>query len=81
MPMPKHPDEKGDLIIHFQVDFPEKIPQQNLKQLNALLPGKNEIIIPDDAIEYDLEPVTDEMLRNDSHEAQQRAGGVQCANQ
>lgn len=46
MPMYRHPDERGDLIIHFNVEFPEKIPQQNLKQLHALLPGKNEAMVP-----------------------------------
>jgi len=80
MPMLRHPDEKGDLILHFTVEFPDRIPAQNLKQLHALLPGKPEIIIPDDATEYNLELVTQEMLNssNESQEGQQR---VQCASQ
>lgn len=76
----KHPDERGDLVLHFHVEFPAKIPTQNLKQLHALLPGKPEIIIPDDAQEYELELVTPEMLQQ--NEQQEAAGRrVECASQ
>jgi DnaJ-class molecular chaperone len=81
MPMHRHPDERGDLVIHFNVDFPSKIPAQNLKQLHALLPGKPEITIPDDVVqEYELELVTQEMLQQ--NEQQEAAGRrVECASQ
>jgi DnaJ-class molecular chaperone len=80
MPMRNHVEERGDLVIHFNVDFPKKIPPQNLKQLHALLPGKPEITIADDATEYELEHVTAEMLQNSERE---EAGGrrVECASQ
>lgn len=73
-------DERGDLVIHFNVDFPSKIPTQNLKQLHALLPGKSEAIVPDDATEHELELVTQEMLQNSERE--EAAGRrVECASQ
>ncbi|KAI6207806.1 hypothetical protein M3Y96_00047800 [Aphelenchoides besseyi] len=78
MPTHRHPELKGDLVIHFKVDFPSEIPKKNLKQLHALLPGKTEIIEPDDAHVYEIQDVTDEMIRN----AQEREHGPrvqQCA--
>lgn len=80
MPHHRHPDERGDLIIHFNVEFPSKASAQNLKQLHALLPGKSEPIVPDDATEYELELVTQEMLQN--NEREEAAGRrVECASQ
>lgn len=40
MPHHRNPDEKGDLIINFKVNFPEKIAQKNIEALSQLLPGK-----------------------------------------
>jgi len=37
MPLTDHPTERGDLILHFQVDFPDKISAENVKQIREIL--------------------------------------------
>lgn len=81
MPMYRHPDERGDLVLHFIVDFPDNISKQNVKRLYALLPGKPEITISDDAAEYDLELVTPEMLNESNQSEGHGHRNVQCASQ
>lgn len=49
MPHLRHPDEKGDLIIHFKVEIPDKIAANNVEKLSKMLPGKSEPMVPDGA--------------------------------
>jgi len=51
MPQYKNPFEKGKLIIQFIVNFPDTIDEKRIPQLEALLPPRPEIIIPDEADE------------------------------
>ncbi|KAH7727723.1 heat shock protein 40 [Aphelenchoides avenae] len=85
MPHFKHPDEKGDLIINFKVDFPEVIPTKNLDKLSKLLPGKSEPLIPDDAERVDLVPISESVLRESSRGGDDEHGpgghGVRCQTQ
>ncbi|ODM86936.1 DnaJ subfamily A member 4, partial [Orchesella cincta] len=48
------PHDKGKLIIHFNVKFPELISPDVCPQLETCLPPRNECIIPDDAEEVTL---------------------------
>ncbi|KAI6241315.1 hypothetical protein M3Y99_00357400 [Aphelenchoides fujianensis] len=79
MPTYRHPELKGDLVIHFKVEFPAETPKRNLKQLHALLPGKNEIIVADDAVEYETTDVTAEMVRNAQERESHGPRIQQCA--
>lgn len=56
MPFYKNPFEKGQLIIQFFVKFPEDgwLPMDKISQLEAILPPRQETIIPDGAEEVDL---------------------------
>ncbi|XP_033121392.1 dnaJ homolog subfamily A member 1-like isoform X2 [Anneissia japonica] len=56
MPFYKNPYEKGRLIIKFQVNFPNDgfLTPEKLKQLENLLPGREEPIQDDNAEEVDL---------------------------
>ena len=56
MPTLGDPFSKGFLVIRFTVHFPEAgwIPVDKLKQLEKLLPPRQEVIIPDDAEECEL---------------------------
>jgi DnaJ-class molecular chaperone len=38
MPKSKHPGERGDLIITFDVIFPRNIPEANKEKLKELIP-------------------------------------------
>jgi len=49
MPHYKNPFEKGDLIIHFEVNFPKQLSQQSRDGLSKILPGRTEPLIPDGA--------------------------------
>lgn len=85
MPHFKHPDEKGDLIINFKVDFPEVLPTKNLDKLSKLLPGKSEPLIPDDAERVNLVPISESVLRESSRGGDDEHGhggqGVRCQTQ
>lgn len=88
MPRHKHPDEKGNLIVNFIVEFPDQIAQKNLKQLQALLPGKSRPVTDDCIEEKELTPVSIEELRMEDEYRQHGHGhhgmpgnGVQCATQ
>ncbi|KAK3094989.1 hypothetical protein FSP39_008792 [Pinctada imbricata] len=54
MPTHRNPFEKGRLIIHFQVKFPETLALDKVKAIEKLLPARPEGMIPDDAEEHDL---------------------------
>jgi DnaJ family protein A protein 1 len=83
MPHFKHPDERGDLIINFKVDFPDTIPVKSLGKLGKLLPGRSEPLIPDDAERFELISIPDSELRKDSRgEDDEHSGqGVRCQTQ
>jgi DnaJ family protein A protein 1 len=60
MPVYKNPLEKGRLVLHFDVKFPEKseLRTENISKLETLLPPRPEVSIPMDAeecvlVEYD----------------------------
>lgn len=56
MPTYRDPFTKGRLVIRFTVKFPEDgwITKEKIQQLEALLPAKQEVIIPDGADECEL---------------------------
>lgn len=56
MPLYKEPYEKGQLIIQFQVEFPEKhwLPEHLMYQLERLLPPREDLLIIDEMEEVDL---------------------------
>lgn len=60
MPHLRHPDEKGDLIVHFKVQMPDTIPVKNIDKMSKMLPGKSEPLIPDDAEHFTMTPVSDD---------------------
>jgi len=56
MPIQNRPSAHGDLILHFEVEFPDQMATHDIKQLRELLPGKPEVFIPEKATVYEMEP-------------------------
>jgi DnaJ family protein A protein 1 len=90
MPMYKNPFEKGRLIIHFNVKFPEngQIDVKKLADLEKLLPPRPKVDVPADSEEHtlvDLDPAHERSQRQDEYMEDDSGmhGGkrVQCANQ
>lgn len=91
MPQYKNPFEKGQLIVQFFVDFPDSIPADKIANLEACLPARPEVIIPDDAEECTLRPMDpnadsrrqDSRSAYDEDEVQDGQGfrTMQCASQ
>ncbi|KAF7224405.1 dnaJ homolog subfamily A member 4 [Nothobranchius furzeri] len=89
MPLYRQPFERGDLIIQFQVEFPEKgwLPEHLMYQLERLLPPRDDVMITDDMEEVDLcEVEVGSQQRHYSREAYEEdeegpRGGVQCQTQ
>ena len=88
MPTHRHPDQRGDLIIQFSVDFPAQLTTKQVDQLRKLLPDDDAVaeepLIPDGAEQISLVPISDEMLRAQAREEEMRNGGpqaVRCATQ
>lgn len=83
MPHHKHPDEFGDLIIKFKVEFPEQINQNILGDLTKLLPGDSPVKIPPGAIPATLVTVPNSVLRRggDDEDGGHGGQGVRCATQ
>lgn len=89
MPLHKNPLEKGKLIITFTVTFPidNWLPLKKMRQLEELLPDREEQIIPDGADECLLE--NDVSYAGAGHSAHYQedsdeegyAPRVQCASQ
>ncbi|XP_008275021.1 dnaJ homolog subfamily A member 4 [Stegastes partitus] len=90
MPLYKEPYEKGQLIVHFQVEFPEKdwLPEHLMYQLERLLPPRDDMIITDEMEEVDLCDVdvhtqqktySGEAYEEDDDESPR--SGVQCQTQ
>lgn len=51
MPKYKNPQEKGRLVIMFEVTFPEKLGQDDIQVLSKILPPVPEVIVPADAVQ------------------------------
>ncbi|XP_071387550.1 dnaJ homolog subfamily A member 1 [Centroberyx affinis] len=89
MPIYKDPYDKGQLIIQFQVEFPEKhwLPEHLMFQLERLLPAREEVMVSDDMEEVDLcEVDSQSQQRSYGGEAYDEddegpRGGVQCQTQ
>uniref|UniRef100_A0A1A8HGM5 DnaJ (Hsp40) homolog, subfamily A, member 4 n=1 Tax=Nothobranchius korthausae TaxID=1143690 RepID=A0A1A8HGM5_9TELE len=89
MPLYREPFERGDLIIQFQVEFPEKgwLPEHLMYQLERLLPPRDDVMITDDMEEVDLcEVEVGSQQKHYSREAYEEdeegpRGGVQCQTQ
>ncbi|KAM9854931.1 dnaJ homolog subfamily A member 4 [Aulostomus maculatus] len=89
MPLYRSPYEKGQLILQFQVEFPEKgwLPEHLMYQLERLLPAREDVMISDDMEEVDLCEVDERtQKRNFSREAYEEdeespRQGVQCQTQ
>nr|XP_020475055.1 dnaJ homolog subfamily A member 4-like [Monopterus albus]XP_020475057.1 dnaJ homolog subfamily A member 4-like [Monopterus albus] len=90
MPLYREPYEKGQLIIQFQVEFPEKgwLPEHLLFQLERLLPPREDVMITDDMEEVELCEVDvqsqQKSYRGEAYqedEEQGPRGGVQCHTQ
>jgi len=85
MPFRGNPMDKGRLIIQFNVNFPKTIDPSLTPQLEACLPPRNEVIIPDDAEEVTLsefDPKQNHRGRRGEayyeEDDEPRAHGVQC---
>uniref|UniRef100_UPI0037E8945F dnaJ homolog subfamily A member 4 n=1 Tax=Semicossyphus pulcher TaxID=241346 RepID=UPI0037E8945F len=89
MPIYRDPCQKGQLIIKFQVEFPEKhwLPEHLMYQLERLLPPRDDVTITDDMEEVELcEVDVESQQRNYSREAYEEddegpRSGVQCQTQ
>jgi len=89
MPVYRNQDQRGDLIIQFQVDFPERLSPKQVDQLRKLLPNDpdmpEEALVPDGAEHIKLVPISEDMLRAQAREEEMRNGGgpqaVRCATQ
>lgn len=89
MPIYRDPYEKGQLIIQFQVEFPEKdwLPEHLMFQLERLLPPREDVMVTDDMEEVQLSEVeVQSQERGYSREAYEEddegpRGGVQCQTQ
>ncbi|XP_051237900.1 dnaJ homolog subfamily A member 4 [Dicentrarchus labrax] len=89
MPIYKDPFERGQLIIQFQVEFPEKhwLPEHLMFQLERLLPPRDDVMMTDDMEEVDLcEVDVRTKEKNQSREAYEEdeqgpRGEVQCQTQ
>ena len=83
MPVRTH---KGNLIIHFNVKFPENnfADEESLKKLASLLPKPKEVKIPADADVDDCTMVPAKLEQSNPYESDEEAHGgpgVQCASQ
>lgn len=88
MPIYRNPQEKGRLIIQFNVNFPKEIPAELVPKLESCLPARSESIIPDDAEEVHLREYDprENHRRNhrqayyddDDDDGPGQRGGVQC---
>jgi chaperone protein DnaJ len=92
--MPGQHDHRGDLLIQFQVDFPERLPMKSVEQLRKLLPDGDEI--PEEPMmtnvteQINLIPIAEnwqEVLQAQERQEMRNGGGgggaqaVRCASQ
>ncbi|KAM6960815.1 dnaJ homolog subfamily A member 4 [Aplochiton taeniatus] len=89
MPMHRAPSDRGQLIVRFQVEFPQKhwLPEHLMFQLERLLPPREDTMIDDDMEEVDLcEMAYSSEQRSNKREAYEEDEGghrneVQCQTQ
>ncbi|CAG7717492.1 unnamed protein product [Allacma fusca] len=87
MPIQRNPQEKGRLIVQFNVNFPKSLNLDLVPQLESCLPPRNEVIIPDDAEEVTLrefDPKTNQRRGREAYyedDDEPRSHGVQCQSQ
>ncbi|XP_053175043.1 dnaJ homolog subfamily A member 4 [Scomber japonicus] len=90
MPIYRDPYDRGQLIIQFEVEFPEKdwLPEHLMYQLERLLPPRDDVMITDEMEEVDLcEVDMRKQQKNSNREAYEeddegpRGSGVQCQTQ
>lgn len=89
MPIYRDPYEKGQLMINFQVEFPEKdwLPEHLMYQLERLLPPREDVMITDDMEEVSLCEVDvrsqQKSFNREAYEEDDEGprGGVQCQTQ
>ncbi|CAK6951015.1 dnaJ homolog subfamily A member 4 [Scomber scombrus] len=89
MPIYRDPYDRGQLIIQFEVEFPEKdwLPEHLMYQLERLLPPREDVTITDEMEEVDLcEVDVRKQQKNSNREAYEEdeegsRGGVQCQTQ
>ncbi|KAM4573730.1 dnaJ homolog subfamily A member 4-like [Odontesthes bonariensis] len=85
MPIYKDPYERGQLIIQFQVEFPEKqwLPEHLMFQLERLLPPREDVMITDEMEEVDLCEVDSQSQQKNYAEAyeEDEPSRVQCQTQ
>uniref|UniRef100_A0A1I7WTY7 J domain-containing protein n=1 Tax=Heterorhabditis bacteriophora TaxID=37862 RepID=A0A1I7WTY7_HETBA len=80
MPFRKNPQEKGDLLVQFKVEFPKVLNADCRRKLSDLLPDKTLAVVDDDADVFDLEEISpSRSRRQQSHEGEE--GGVRCQHQ
>ncbi|KAJ0028951.1 hypothetical protein NQD34_003948 [Periophthalmus magnuspinnatus] len=89
MPIYKDPYEKGQLLVNFQIEFPEKewLPEHLMYQLERLLPQREDVMLTDDMEEVDLSDVDvqaqQRKQQGEAYEEDEDAprSGVQCQTQ
>jgi len=86
MPTYRNPFEKGKLIVKFAIDFPEGLDPHVAQKLEALLPPKPKLRIPEIHDEVDLSPFDPNMARNGNNDTSEEhehehGPGVSCAHQ
>merc|ERR1719481_841971 len=86
MPTYRNPFEKGKLIVKFAIDFPEALDPHVAQKLEALLPPKPKLRIPEIHDEVDLSPFDPNMARNSNNDTSEEhehehGPGVSCAHQ
>eukprot|EP01023_Acetabularia_acetabulum_P045968 TRINITY_DN4691_c0_g1_i1.p1 TRINITY_DN4691_c0_g1~~TRINITY_DN4691_c0_g1_i1.p1 ORF type:complete len:466 (-),score=78.28 TRINITY_DN4691_c0_g1_i1:575-1843(-) len=81
MPVHGSPFTKGNLYVHFLVEFPESLSEQQIDTITVLLPEhtspEENGMDTDDAEDVDLKPITDmqEELKRRQEDAKRTAGG------
>jgi len=86
MPTYRNPFEKGKLIVKFAIDFPEALDPHVAQKLEALLPPKPKLRIPEIHDEVDLSPFDPNTARNSNNDTSEEhehehGPGVSCAHQ
>uniref|UniRef100_A0A8R1DWI5 Uncharacterized protein n=1 Tax=Caenorhabditis japonica TaxID=281687 RepID=A0A8R1DWI5_CAEJA len=74
MPMHRTPSDRGDLLVQFDVKFPDKMSPSNAIKLAELLPGKREEIIDEDAEVVELVDLDPRASRRTFGEREEQEG-------